>query len=213
MTNCNKCDKSCKPPCGCVEPVLSIEPMADDPSVLRFNVNGKSVWYDFSPVVKEAETCTTLGIDVVNRALTYHGECDDQSISSKDLGSIMHLGDLGDVDASTIKDSGILNYRKSTDCPEGCEGAGDGWVSSNAIDISNWYTDYLLGADADGKLTSLRPPADSTKFFYLSFTPQDKAKWVTPSIAAAIPNDGTYEYPVYLDPTTKELVVVPRSIQ
>ena len=54
---CNKCDK-CKEPCGCAEPVFSIEALADDPATLRFNVNGKSVWYDFEPVTKAGETCT-----------------------------------------------------------------------------------------------------------------------------------------------------------
>ena len=186
--------------------------MPDDPTVLRFNINGKSVWYDFEPTVKAGETCTTLGVDAVNRVLYYHGECGDQSITAKELGSILHLGDLGDVDATTIGDNGILNYRKDSDCPEGCEGTGDGWVSSNPIEIAGESLDYILGSDSDGKMKSLIPPTDTTTFSYLAWAAQDKAKWVKPTQVAAIPNDGTYQYPLYLDPATGEIVVYKEAL-
>lgn len=212
MTNDCNCKKRCESPCGCAEPVFSIEAMADDPTVLRFNVNGKSVWYDFEPVVKAGETCTTLNIDAVNRTLDYHGECSDQTIAAKELGSILHLGDLGDVDESSIKDNGILNYRKNPDCGEGCEGTGDGWVSSNPIDVADTSLEYILGSDADGKMMSLMPPTDTTTFSYLAWRAQNEAGWTKPTQVASIPNDGTYEYPLYLDPATGEIVVYRREI-
>ena len=214
MTCCNNDCNPCKhkEPCGCAEPVFSIEALDTDPTTLRFNVNGKSVWYDFEPVVKAGETCTTLNIDSVNRTLNYHGECSDQTISAKELGSILHLGDLGDVDASSITDNGILNYRKSGECPEGCEGETDGWKSTNAIDVAATSLDYILGTDADGKMISLMPPTDTTKFSYLAWAAADKVRYVTPTVVASIPNDGAYEYPVYMDPATGELVVYRRSI-
>ena len=206
--NC-ECNKQCKNPCGCPEPVFSIEAMADDPTTLRFNVNGKSVWYDFEPVVKAGETCTTLNIDAVNRTLNYHGECSDQTISARELGSILHLSDLGDVNENTITDNGILNCRRSAECGEGCESAaGDGWVSSNPIEVSGASLDYVLGSDADGKMISLMPPVDTTTFSYLAWAAQNKAKWVKPTQVATTPTDGTYKYPLYLDPNTGEIVVV-----
>lgn len=210
---CNNCNNPCKKEtCGCAEPVFSIEALETDPTTLRFNVNGKSVWHDFEPVVKAGETCTTLNVDAVNRALNYHGECSDQTISARELGSILHLGDLGDVDESSITDNGILNYRKSGDCPEGCESETDGWKSTNAVDVAQTSLDYILGTDADGKMISLMPPTDTTTFSYLAWAAQNKAEWVKPTQVAAIPNDGTYEYPVYMDPATSELVVYRRSI-
>lgn len=209
--NCNKCNK-CKEPCGCAEPVFSIEAMPDDPNTIRFNVNGKSIWYDWEPVTKAGETCTTVNIDAVNRTFNYHGECSDQSISAKELGSIIHLGDLGDVDASTITDNGILNYRKTGDCGEGCEGVGDGWVSSNPIEIGGESLDYILGSDSDGKMKSLMPPTDTTTFSYLAWAAQNKAKWVKPTQVASIPDDGTYRYPLYLDPNTGEIVVYKEAL-
>ena len=190
MTCCNDCNNKCNEPCGCAEPVFSIEAMSDDPTILRFNVNGKSVWYDFESVVKAGETCTTLNIDAVNRTLNYHGECSDQTISAKELGSILHLGDLGDVDADSITDNGILNYRKSGECPEGCEGETDGWKSTNAVDVAETSMDYILGTDADGKMISLMPPTDTTTHSILTWTGAGKAQWHKPTVAATDPVDG-----------------------
>lgn len=207
------CKKHCgKEPCGCAEPVFSVEAMPDDPTTLRFNVNGKSIWYDFEPVVKAGETCTTLNVDAVNRTLNFHGECSDQTIAAKELGSILHLGDIGDVDANTITDNGILNYRKTGDCPEGCDGTGNGWVSSNPIEVGGETLSHILGSDADGKMKSLMPPVDTASFSYLAWGAQDKAKWVKPTEVASIPDDGIYKYPLYLDPATGEIVVYKEAL-
>ena len=200
---CNKCNK-CKEPCGCAEPVFSIEAMPDDPTTLRFNVNGKSVWYDFEPVVKAGETCTTLNIDAVNRTLTYHGECSDQTIAAKELGSILHIGDLGDVNKDSIKDNGILNYRKNADCGEDCEGIGDGWFSTSPIEVGASSLDYILGSDSDGRMISLMPPTDTSTFSYLAWAAQDKATWTKPRKITALSSNYN---PLYLDKTTGEIVV------
>lgn len=207
------CDKGCKNPCGCAEPTLSIEAMPDDPTILRFNINGKSVWYDFSSVVKHAETCTTLTADAVDRTLNYEGECGENTITGKELGAILHLADIGDVNENTIKDNGILNYRVSSDCPEGCDGASNEWVSTNPVEVGTSSLSYILGSDADGKMFSLMPPEDSNTFSYLAWRGSNKAGWAKPTQVATIPNDGTYEYPLYLDPATGEIVVYKRSIQ
>lgn len=204
---CNKCNQ-CKEPCGCAEPIFSMEAMPDDPDLLRFNVNGKSVWYDFEPVTKAGETCTTVNVNAVGRTLDYHGECSDQTISAKELGSILHLADIGDVDASTITDNGILNYRKTGDCGEGCEGAGDGWVSSNPIEIGGDSLEYILGSDADGKMISLMPPADTNSFSYLAWAAQNKVKWTKPTVVPTPPTDTDGKvWRVYVDPNNGELVV------
>ena len=210
MNNCN-CNKCKSEPCSCAEPVFSIEAMPDDPDTLRFNINGKSIWYDFEPVVKAGETCTTLNTDAVNRTLNYHGECSDQTISAKELGAILHLGDLGDVNADTITDNGILNYRKTGDCGEGCEGIGDGWVSSNPIEVAGTSLDYILGSDADGKMMSLMPPTDTTTFSYLAWAAQNKAKWVKPTVVSTPPVKDGKVAQLYLDENTGEIVIVRRD--
>lgn len=200
---------NCKEPCGCAEPVFSVEAMPDDPTILRFNVNGKSVWYDFESAIKAGETCTTISVNTTNRTLNYYGECSDQTISAKELGSILHLGDLGDVNANSITNNGILNYRKTGECPDGCEGVSDGWVSSNPIEIGGTSLEYILGSDSDGKMKSLMPPTDTTTFSYLTWAAQDKARWSKPTIASTAPVDSNSKvWRLYVDPSTYELVIV-----
>lgn len=211
---CVKCrkDKKCPSPCGCAEPTFSIEAMPDDPSLLRFNINGKSVWYDFEPVVKNAETCTTLNVDVAHRTLEYHGECSDQTIHARELGSILHLADIGDVKEETIGDNGILNYRKDANCGEGCEGIANGWVSTNPVEVGGTSLDYILGSDSEGQLKSLMPPTDTTTFSYLAWAAQDKAMWKKPTIVSVAPQDSDgNKYALYLDPNSGEIVVVKES--
>ena len=206
---CQPKKEKCAPKCGCTEPVFSVEAMPDDPTTLRFNVNGKSVWYDFEPVVKSGETCTTLTVDTVNRTLNYHGECGDNTIAARELGSILHLADIGDVNANSITDNGILNYRKDSDCGEGCEGDDTGWVSSSPLDIATTSLDYILGSDADGKMSSLMPPTDTTKFSVLTWAGASKAMWKTPTVVATAPVDGDGKvWRPYIDPATMELVIV-----
>lgn len=207
-SNCNQCHQCRKDPCGCPEPVFSVESMPDDPAALQFNVNGKSVWYDFTPVVKEAETATTVNIDTIGRTLNHHGEKSDQTISAKELGSILHLADLGDVDANTIEDNGILNYRKEADCGEGCEGINNGWVSTSPVDVGTTSLTYLLGSDADGLMQSLMPPTSPNKFSYLTWAAQGKVKWTTPTVVSTPPKDSNNKvWRLYVDPSTGELVV------
>lgn len=223
--NCNNCGycgqcqekKKCANPCSCTEPVFSVEAMPDDPTTLRFNVNGKSVWYDFEPVVKAGETCTTLNVDAVHRLINYNGECGEQTITAKELGSILHLADISDVHLNiqnathhVVPDNGILNYRKDGDCGEGCEGIGDGWFATNPLEVATTNLDYLLGSDGDGALKSLQPPFDEDGFFYLSWAGADKIKWSEIAETAVIPTedkDGhTYSYPIYYDPISGALV-------
>lgn len=202
-------NKDCKNPCGCAEPVFSIEPLSEDPTVLRFNVNGKSVYYDFSSLVKNAETCTTLSADKVARVLKYIGECGETTITAKELGAILHLSDIGDINSDSIDDNGILNFRKDADCGEGCEGINNGWVATNPIDVAKTSVDYLLGTDADGKLNSLLPPSSTNKFAYLTWAGKNKAVWktITEVSAAPVAEDGKV-CRLYLDEKSGEIVMV-----
>ena len=205
MNDC-KLNKACpKDPCGCAEPVFSVEAMPDDPTILRFNVNGKSVWYDFSPVVSSAEARTALNVNSVGRTLNYLGEKTENTITANELGSIIHMADLGDIDENTITDNGILNYRVSSDCPAGCEGTANKWVSTNPIEAGTQSLSYILGSDADGKMFSLMPPSSANTFSYLSWAAENKAEWVKPRPIVAVTSNYA---PLYLDKTTGEIVVL-----
>lgn len=207
---CTTCQekKKCANPCGCVEPVFSIEALSTDPTTLKFNVNGKTVWYDFSSLVKAAETCTTLVPDAVDRMLTYNGECGENNITAKELGSILHLADIGDVAEETINDNGILVYQKDPNCAEGCDGISNGWISQSPIEVGATSLDYILGSDSEGRMSSLMPPTDSNSFSYLAWAGADKASWKKPSVVATPPLDADGKvWRLYVDPNTYELVI------
>lgn len=208
---CNKkeCGDPCEKLCGCPEPAFSIEPLSDDPTVLRYNINGKNYWYDYKELVRDAETCTSIVPDSVNRNLDYHGECGDYSITHEELGSILHLADLGDVNANSIEDYGILSYRKGSNCGEGCEGADGGWVAENPIDVGTSQLSYVLGSDGDGKLQSLMPPTNTNKYYYLAWAAQNKASWQSiPEVASAPTDSDGKVWRLYVDPATGQIVVV-----
>lgn len=203
------CEKKCPTPCGCPESILSIEADTTDPTNLRFNLGGRSVWYDFTSVVKAAETCTRIKPDAVARKLIYDAECGRQTISASELGRILHLADIGDVDANSIGDNAILVYRKFANCGENCEGA-TGWIGVNPAEEAGNSLEYVLGADADGATKSLMPPANSTnQHYYLTWAGKNKATWAQPKEVSTAPVDGDGNaWRVYMDPNTRELVIV-----
>lgn len=201
------CENSCAPKCGCPDAVLSIEADSVNPSLLRFNFGGRSVWFDFSSVVKNSESCTSIIPDVVNRLLRYNAECQENEITASELGSIFHLADIGDIDATTLKDNAILVYRKDADCGENCDGK-NGWIGLDPSEAGDTSLSYIMGADEDGKVESLMPPSNSNQFYTLTWAAQGKASWKQPTEVSAIPVDSAgYSYQLYLDPNTKEIVI------
>lgn len=187
---------------------MSIEADSTNPTNLRFNLGGRSVWYDFDPVVKAGQTCTTLLADTVARNLVYNAECQTIAIPAHELGGILHLADIGDVDATTIKDNAILVYKKDANCAENCDGK-NGWIGMDPSEAGGASLDYVMGSDNNGEVKSLMPPANSNQFYYMAWAAQNKASWSQPKIVASPPVDSdNKKWRVYMDPNTKELVVV-----
>ena len=187
---------------------MSIEPESTDPATLRFNLGGRSVSYDFTSVVNAAETDTSLSVDMTARNLVYNAERHTNTISASTLGGMLHLADIGDVDATTIKDNAILVYKKDADCSENCDGK-NGWIGLDPSEAGDSSLDYIMGSDANGEVKSLMPPANSSQFYYMTWAGQNKASWKQPTVAASAPVDGDGKvWRLYLDPSTHELVVV-----
>lgn len=204
------CESKCPKRCGCPESILSIEADSADPAYLRFNLGGRSVWYDFTSVVKAAETCTHLSTSINPRSLIYDSECGRQTISAKELGKILHLGDLGDVDVSGVKDNAILVYRKDANCGENCDGK-TGWVGVNPTEVSGDDVKYVMGSDEDGQVKTIAPPVTNNKTNYLTWDGESKTvKWKTAAIRMSPPVDPVTGkvYRAYLDPNTFEIVFV-----
>ena len=202
------CDNKCPKQCGCPESILSIEAETTNPANIRFNLGGRSVWYDFSSAVKASETCTNIIPDSVNHSLNFYGECQNHTISSSELGAIFRLSDIGDVDTSTLKDNAILVYKKDANCGENCDGK-NGWIGIDPSEEGKTSLDYIMGSDSDGEVQSLMPPVNSNQFSYLTWAGKDKAIWKQPTIAASAPVDSDgKKWRVYMDPSTRELVIV-----
>ena len=203
------CESKCPKRCGCPESILSIEADSADPAYLRFNLGGRSVWYDFTSVVKAAETCTHLSTSLNPRALVYDSECGRQEITAKELGRILHLGDLGDVDETSVKDNAVLVYRKESDCGENCDGK-SGWIGVDLTEEGDTQIDYIMGSDDEGKVKSLMPPTDTGVYNYMTWKKNGKAQWLPIKIVQNAPVDPTTnsKLRVYLDPNSYELVAV-----
>lgn len=169
--------------------------------------------YDFTSVVKSAETCTTLKPNITARTLVYDSECGRNTLTAAELGSILHLADIGDVDATTIGDNAILVYHKDADCGEDCEGS-NGWVGLDpSVDPQDGLS-YILGTDENGRAEGLQVPEDTGVFSYLAWQGANKIKWHIPRVTDTAPIDGqNKKWAVYVDPSTRELVIVKETVQ
>lgn len=189
---------------------MGIDTVHDDtPAWLRFNFGGKSVDYDFTSVVKAAETDTSLRLDIANRGLVYNAERHTDSFSASELGSILHVADIGDVDISGVTHNSLFVYKKDSDCGEGCEGIDNSWIAWNSSDNLAESLDTIMGFDADGNPKALNHPDKTTQFYQLSWAGADKVKWTQPTVVATAPVDSdNKKWALYLDPETHEIVVV-----
>ena len=70
-------------------------------------------------VPKIPETCTTLTTNYSNATLNYQGECEPQTITGEQLGAIINISELRDVDAKDPDPCDILVFNpgcSDTDC-------------------------------------------------------------------------------------------------
>lgn len=213
---CNECDqcrkKCCEPVCGCPTQILSITTVHDDtPAWLRYNLGGKSIDYDYTSVVKAAETDTSMRLDVANRGFTYNAERHKDSFSASELGSILHIADIGDVDITGVTDNSIFVYQKNSDCGEGCKGIDNSWIAWNATDQNNLVSsaDLLMGFNTDGKPKTLNHPTNTSQYYQLGWNGANKISFSQPTVVTSAPRDSDNKvWRLYVDPNTKQLVVV-----
>lgn len=197
---CKK-DDCCGPRCGCAKPVIGVEEMPESVSTLRFNFNGASTWYNYENMIHQTETDTNISIDTVKRVLNYMAERHVDQISAQELGSILHVADLGDVDITGIANNAMFVYQKDSDCGEGCEGINNSWVAWNALEHQATSLDTVMGFDANGKPFTLQKPTDTTKHYLIGWDAQNKIKYITPTAFGSL----TGKKPLYIDPATGEI--------
>lgn len=204
-----KCHGGCDPnPCGrCPEPALSIEALPNNPGYLRFSIGGNCVDYDFASLINLLETDTSLKADIINRVLTYKAERHEDALTGAELGGVLHLGDLGDVDISNLEDHSTLFYQKDSDCGEGCEGINNSWVTWNALD-DNGQTAEMIGAyTADGAPTTIKAPtSNANQYYQVGWNGANKFGITQPVEFASKPTDSNGKaWRVYMDPSTKQI--------
>ena len=121
--NCNKCNDN---PCSCkgCEPAryscgFSIEVDPFDPYVWLFNNCGK---LERIRIPKIPETCTSLTADFSSASLIYDSECGKDIITGCDLGSLINLDCLRDVEAPNADSCDLLVFDPGcSDCGGACK--------------------------------------------------------------------------------------------
>lgn len=203
---CDPCGKQCSDPCGCPLRVLSVETIADMPGYVKFNLDGGTVLFDFTPVVKTAETKTTFTVDQVNRLLKYTSESGLQNITAQALGSILRLGDIGDVNNNGVLNNSLLAYQKNSNCGEGCDEVSNQWVPFSATEHIEDTGTYPMIFDEDGVPGVLGTPAHTSQYYNVAWRAGDKLGYTQP-VEVSVPtadSDG-FSYLTFVNPTTKQM--------
>lgn len=98
-------------------------------------------------IPKIPETCTSLSINATDSTLVYKGECDTDIITGEQLGSIIRLNDLKDVEAPAPDHCSMLIFDPfCSSCGDGCASPADMWKSYSIPDAG----DCEIEPDEDG---------------------------------------------------------------
>ena len=179
----------------------------DNLAILRYNLCGRSINYDYEPMIFYTQTDTTLFVDTKNRNLEYNAERHTDSIDHKTLGSIFHLADFGDVDISNLEDGSFLTYRKDANCGSGCEGINNSWFAWNPLSNISTSLEYIMGFDADGKGQNLSIPTNASQYYLAGWNAEDKFSYTQPVEVVTPPKDSTgHAHLLFEDPTTHQIL-------
>ena len=105
-------------------------------------------------IPKISETCTSLSINSSNSTLIYKGECGTNNLTGAQIGEIVRLGDLRDLDTETQHSCDLLvfNPRCDDDCADcrSIEGKWENYHIENATEVvedNNGYYNVLVKDD------------------------------------------------------------------
>ena len=146
--NCNKCGND---PCSCggCKPAryscgFSIEADTFDPYVWLFNNCGK---LERVTIPKVPETCTSLISNFSSSSLVYNGECGQDVITGHQIGQIINLDDLRDVEVPEADSCDLLVFDPGcTSCGAGCKPKPAMWRNYHIPDAG----DCEIEPDEDG---------------------------------------------------------------
>lgn len=136
---CNSCGDCCSAPCP---RQCEFDVQADPYDPQNWFINGVKV-----RIPKIAETCTTLSTDNSSATLNYSGECGMDKITGHQLGQLIKLNDLRDVEAEHPDSCSILAWNPHCDyCADGCTKVGAAWEPYHIPDAG----DCVMTPDTNG---------------------------------------------------------------
>lgn len=201
MTNCNcsKCNetpcgcekKCCEQPCGCEQPTLSIEDVPNSVSMLKHNVNGVSVWYDYQNLVDKTQTDTNVLVDSDKRIFVHNAERHQDVITARQLGSILHLADIADIDIRNVSPNSMMVY----------DGECNAWMAWNSTSHGTMSLQTAMGFGPDGKPLSLSAPTNAAQHYMLGWNAENKLSYSQPVQFSNISDKAA----LYIDKTTKQI--------
>lgn len=192
--------------------VLSIETLTDRPGYVKFNLDGGTVLYDFSDIVAETETDTFLRVDQTARALKYLAEGHTNTIPAMQLGSILHIADIGDVNTGAVADNSLFVYQKNSECGTGCGGIQNQWIAWNSVDHPADEVQTVMGFDENGVPKSIDTPDHTNQYYSLMWRGNGKVGYAQPAQVSAPSTDGTYAHLVFEKPSTHEFEALPVKV-
>lgn len=213
--DCNECGHGCKPAeynCGMFD--LQVDPF--DPTKWHFVIHGMTYIVD-APGWNETDT--TLSTNYPNATLNYKAEKHTDTITGEQLGELINLENLRDVDFdSTIPGNCYeLIFRKFNECGEGCRSAADRWQNWNVNDEGAKQTSihYVRGANEDGCPIYLDEPTNTSQYWFGMWDPTSTNgfTYVQPEEAELPTNANGDPIVVSVDPTTGKPIkgVIPLS--
>lgn len=178
--SCNKCGGGCCP--AKYDCSFNIEVSPYDPYTWLVTTCGMT---HKVKIPKFPETCTSLSVNGTDATLVYKSECDTDIITGEQLGSIIRLNDLKDVDAPWPDHCSMLVFDPfCAECGDGCAAPADMWRPYTIpdagdcvipLDDDGYYK--VLVKDDCGCIKECRLPAkpdDEDKIIYLrDSTPDD----------------------------------------
>ena len=148
MSNCNKCGNN---PCGCggCEPArytcgFDIQADPFDSSTWLFNFCGQT---HRIKIPKISETCTNLSTNFSTSSLVYNGECGQNIITGNQIGGLINLDDLRDVESHDADSCDLLVFDPGcVECGNGCKPKPAQWRNYHIPDAG----DCEIELDEDG---------------------------------------------------------------
>ena len=164
-----------------------------------------------------AEKDTRLSLNTSAAELVYDAEKHRDTITGQQLGAIIELGDLRDVEFNPAFEGTCaeLMYHKYADCGEGCTSPADKWSGFNIFSngARKDYIRYPRGANVYGCPEYLEVPENLDEFYFAGWKRDGEHKefgYYQAEPVETLPKDENGDFLVMsVNPTNKKPVVAP----